>query len=147
MNSEKKFLIVFALFSIFVILFAFFRQNELKNEVILNGKAFFVETANTPAAMERGLSGHAPLADNQGMLFVFPTPGNYGFWMKDMTFPLDIIWFDANLRVTHIEKALSPDTYPTIFYPNADSLYVLEVNAGQADATHLKVGDVEKILK
>ncbi len=98
-------------------------------------------------AQVRGLSGHKPLTPDEGMLFVFPKAGNYGFWMKDMTFPLDIIWFDQNFHVTHIEKALSPDTYPKTFYPNANSEYVLEVNAGQAATVDLKIGDTATFIK
>jgi len=110
--------------------------------VTLDNKTFSVEVADTEADQERGLSGHTPLSDNQGMLFVFSNPDNYGFWMKGMTFPLDIIWFDQNFRVVHIEKNLSPRTYPKIYYPGTNSVYVLEINAGQTDILKTKIGDL-----
>jgi uncharacterized membrane protein (UPF0127 family) len=109
--------------------------------VVINGQAFTMQIANTDAERTQGLSGDAPLAPNSGMLFVFPQLGNYGFWMKDMNFPLDIIWVDDHFQVTHIEQSLATSTYPTIYYPDADSLYVLEVPAGTASRLDINVGD------
>ncbi|MCX6755064.1 MAG: DUF192 domain-containing protein [Candidatus Nomurabacteria bacterium] len=113
-----------------------------------------VEVVDTDTKRQLGLSGHAPLADNQGMLFVFDQPAKYGFWMKDMTFPLDIIWFSSDLpltkgevgggRVIYIEKNLQPSSYPNSFGPDQNSLYVLEVNAGFSDKNNLKIGDEVK---
>jgi uncharacterized membrane protein (UPF0127 family) len=121
-------------------------QREIKG-VIVDGKTFSVEIAKTEMELERGLSLHVPLKDDQGMLFIFQTGGMYGFWMKDMLFPLDIIWIDSNLQIVHIEKNLSPDSYPKIFYPGAKSLYVLEIPAGQADILQIKTGDTVKFIK
>ena len=109
--------------------------------VTLGGKLFSVEIADTPATQERGLSGHAPLSDGQGMLFVFDKSDNYGFWMKDMTFPIDIVWLNSDMKIAHIEKSVFPETYPKVFYPNALTQYVLEISAGQSDILHLKTGD------
>lgn len=108
----------------------------------LGGKMFTVETVRTAADTEKGLSGHAPLGESGGMLFVFDTPKKYGFWMKDMTFPIDIIWIGADYKITHIEKSLAPSTYPTVYYPESDSLYVLEIASGQSDLLHIQKGDM-----
>ncbi len=139
----KFFLLTFlTLFLIFVGFFLFFKKNGGNTEIVLNGKTFFVEIADTNALRERGLSGHAPLLDNQGMLFVFPKLGEYGFWMKDMTFSLDIMWMDSNFKIVHIEKEISSDSYPKIFYSKAESQYVLEISAGEADLLKIKIGDI-----
>ena len=43
------------------------------------------------------------------MLFVFDKPGNsQDMWMLNMQFSIDIIWFDVNGNVTHIEKNVPP---------------------------------------
>ncbi len=96
----------------------------------INGAKVFVDLADTKEEQEIGLSGKAYLPEDYGKLFVFQTPGNYGFWMKDMNFPIDIIWLDENMVILGIEKDISPDTYPNIFYPPQSISFVLEVNAG-----------------
>lgn len=101
-----------------------------------------VTIADTPEEQQQGLSGTALLPTDTGKLFVFNTPGNYGFWMKDMHYPLDIIWIDSTMRVVGITTDIRPDTYPTVFYPPQDVSYVLEVNAGFSTAHHLEVNQL-----
>ncbi len=131
---------------IFLVIFdAIFHNTHKQVEVVLNGKTFVMDIADTPTKQEQGLSGHQPLADNVGMIFIFDKPGNYGFWMKDMLFPLDIIWVSDDFHIVHIEKNLAPETYPTIYYPGAPSKYVLEISAGGSDQNNIKIGDLVKI--
>lgn len=140
----KVLLIVAVISAIFL---AFFWKKTYPDRLVVNGKIFFVEVADNNALLEKGLSGHEPLGPNEGMFFVFQNPGRYGFWMKDMTFPIDIIWIDSNYRVVYIEKSVSPDTYPKIFYPSSPATYVLEVAAGISDKINLKIGDQVKFLE
>ena len=107
--------------------------------VQIAGKTIQVDLAQTPAELSRGLSGRRSLAEGTGMLFIFENPDTYGFWMKDMLFPIDIIWIDEG-KIIHIEKNISPDTYPEIFTPNSPAKYVLEVPAGFSDKNGLKIG-------
>ena len=137
-----------AVLVIFLVIFdAIFHNKPTVAQVTVDGKTYQMDIADTPAALEQGLSGHAPLAPDAGMIFIFSTPDNYGFWMKDMLFPLDIVWVGADLRVVHIEKNLSPQTYPTIYYPGAPAEYVLEISGGLADENNIKIGDLVKISK
>lgn len=92
------------------------------------GHSIQVTLAETDTAREQGLSGTTTLQPNTGMFFIFQKPGNYGFWMKDMTYSLDIVWIDADFRIVHIEENVTPATYPTVFYPNTSTQYVLEIN-------------------
>jgi uncharacterized membrane protein (UPF0127 family) len=103
--------------------------------------------AATPAEQELGLGGIRSLAATSGMFFVFNKPDNYGFWMKDMEFSLDIIWLDKNFKIVHIENDLSPATYPNVFYPGFPSKYVIEVNAGFADKFSLTIGETMQIYQ
>lgn len=109
--------------------------------VAVGGQALTVDLATTPAEREQGLSGRKSLAENEGMLFVFPQDGAYKFWMKEMNFPLDIIWLSVDGTVVYIEPGLAPSTYPNSYGPTGPARYVLEVNAGFAAAHGLKVGD------
>ena len=101
-----------------------------------------VEIADTDAERSLGLSGRDSLKTGYGMLFVFDTPGSYGFWMKDMKFSIDIIWIDADGRVIGVEKGVEPETYPKVFYPPTPAKYVLEVPAGFADLHQVTPGSV-----
>ena len=128
--------------------FVFLIQKQSNNKIVILGeKTFTVEIADTPASHERGLSGHKPLLDNQGMFFIFDQPGINRFWMKDMLFSIDIIWISADMRVVGFEKSLSPLTYPQSFGPDLSSQYVLEVSAGQIEKLNIKIGDKVNFIK
>lgn len=103
--------------------------------VTVGNAAFKVEVVNTEATRELGLGNRASLPAGQGMLFKFDQPGNWGFWMKDTEFPLDILWVRADGTITTIARNVATSTYPQVFYPKTpDATYVLEVNAGAAAA-------------
>ena len=104
----------------------------------LSKGTYHLEVATTDAAQQRGLGGRRKLAQNGGMLFVFSAQSQQCFWMKDMRFPIDIIWADSSKRVTRIEHDLSPATYPHEYC--APAQYVIELNAGTADNNGLKTG-------
>lgn len=123
----------------------FLTVKEKPNKVVLGGKEFRMEIANTMISRMKGLSGHAPLADDEGMLFLFGQSGNYGFWMKDMNFPLDIIWVEGDKIIT-IAPNISPDSYPSSFYPDSASDKVIEINAGISQKLGIKVGDEVKFI-
>jgi len=88
------------------------------------------EIADTEEKRERGLTTHRTLSPDAGMLFIFPEENTYGIWMKDMLFPIDIIWVSEKKRVVDIETNVSPETYPDIFRPSIPARYAIEVPAG-----------------
>jgi uncharacterized membrane protein (UPF0127 family) len=104
--------------------------------------------ADTDEKRSKGLSGVENMSENQGMLFVFNYPSKQGFWMKEMKFPLDIIWLDLNNSVIHIEKKLQPCTsvlFCTVYSPSKDAKYVLETISGFTDLHSVNVGAKIKI--
>lgn len=119
--------------------------NEVSDQtqpiVRIGGRDVRVLLADTPAKRTQGLSGRSGLGENEGMLFIFPEEGMYGFWMKDMNFSIDIIWIDSDGKVVHIAKSASPDSYPTSFSPPKPARYVLEVRAGFAEQYGVGEGD------
>lgn len=116
-----------------------FQQNPVlkigNNNVIL-------EIADTDATREQGLSDRDLLPANHGMLFIFPEAGNYGFWMKDMHFPLDIAFLNANLEVINVYQGVKPESFPTPYYPVAPAKYVLELNSGEASRLGIDTGSL-----
>ena len=91
-----------------------------------------LEIARTPEARAMGLSGRATLPDDFGLLFVFPEDDRYGFWMKDMLIPIDIVWIASDGRIVGVRSDVAPDTYPEAFFPPEPIRYVLEMRAGEA---------------
>ncbi len=90
------------------------------------------EVVNTEEARALGLSGRASFKDGEGMLFVFEHEGQWGIWMKDMHFSIDILWLDAAGTVVTVASNVSPETYPESFHPEVPARYVLELPAGYA---------------
>ena len=111
-----------------------------------NGKSLQLEIADTEAARGLGLSGRESLPENEAMFFIFDKPDFWGIWMKDMNFPIDILWLDGNYSVTDIVKSAAPDSYPEVFYPKTVSKYVVEMNAGEADRLGIKIGGNLKLF-
>lgn len=109
-------------------------------QVLIGSSAVTAEVADTEALRERGLSGRQSLPEGRGMLFVFDSPGLYGFWMKDMRFSIDIIWAAADGTIISIERDASPESYPRAFHPAAPAQYVLEVPAGFSRARGIEPG-------
>ncbi|MEI7480649.1 MAG: DUF192 domain-containing protein, partial [bacterium] len=116
-------------------------KNKYKNTVISIGKVEINSfISGTETLQEAGLSGWSSLEENQGMLFVFPTPGKYSFWMKDMKFALDMIWFNDKKQIIDIAENILPETYPKSFSPSENSIYVLEVPSGFCSRNNIIVG-------
>ena len=97
----------------------------------------------TGELMSRGLSVKDQLRENESMLFVYEEPLRHTFWMKDMKFPIDIIWLDSNGKIVHMEENLMPCTLVLIcpsYAPDADSQYVLETTVGFALRHNISLG-------
>ncbi len=144
---KKSRVVIFFIAVIVIVLTIIVLSNVTYNaKVVIAGKTYKVDVAETRYFLERGLSGRESLKSNEGMFFIFQKPDKYGFWMKDMSFPIDIIWFDESLKVVHIEKNVKPETYPKVFTPESNSEYVLEVSSGQVDILNIKIGDRAEFL-
>lgn len=100
-----------------------------------------VEIADNPLARARGLSDRASLEPNEGMLFVFESASQPGFWMKEMNFPIDIIWIAPDQTILGWENDVAPETYPRTFYPPAPIRWVLEVHASNPLTDQLRLGE------
>ena len=109
--------------------------------ISVGGVRFQVEVADTPEERQQGLSGRDELGTIAGLLFIFPESDRHGIWMKDMNFPIDVIWISEDLRVIDITYNLTPESYPRTFTPNADARYALETNVDFARAYDIHVGD------
>ena len=112
-------------------------------EIELNGVTLTVELATTPAAQQQGLSDRDSMAADHGMLFIFNQAAEWGFWMHEMRFSLDIIWFNATRQAVFIEQDLPPCTPSVcpVYTPPVNAMYVLEVNAGFVRTNGVELGN------
>jgi uncharacterized membrane protein (UPF0127 family) len=110
------------------------------NTVKVGDSSFKVKIANDQQELETGLSKTPSLAQGEGMIFVFSSPSYWPIWMKDMSYPIDIVWLDENKNVISVDRNVAPSTYPDMFMPQDPASYVLEVSAGAASG--VKDGDI-----
>jgi len=113
--------------------------------VELGGKTFGVEIADTTEKQALGLMFRDSMPDDQGMLFIFPNEAPRSFWMKNTRIPLDIMYFDKELKMVSISANTPPckvsrcPSYPS----KGPAMYVFELNAGAAKK--LGVGEGDKL--
>ena len=99
-----------------------------------------VEIAATSELRQQGLMYRQEMAEDEGMLFIFPSDTSGGFWMKNTYLPLDIAYIDAAGRVLEVHKAKPLDE--TALLPKQPYRYTLEVNQGWFERHGLGVGSI-----
>jgi uncharacterized membrane protein (UPF0127 family) len=99
-----------------------------------------LEVAVTPAEQRRGLMFRQHLADDHGMLFVFPTSKEHIFWMKDTVIPLDMLFIAEDGRIAGIHAVATPLSTAPISI-GVPSRYVIEVPGGYAARRGIAAGD------
>ena len=103
--------------------------------ITVNDQILIADISATPEQRSRGLSIKDTLTENEAMLFVFDVEAEHRFWMKDMKFPIDIIWISSDKIVVDIEHNLQPcdlGIFCSTYAPEGNSLYVLETVGGFA---------------
>lgn len=131
-------------FFLIVVLCAINNKKSFEPEKICFEKnCFSIEIADTLEERAEGLMFRQELADDTGMLFIFPKQGIYSFWMKNTLIPLDIIWINKEQKVVFIKKNALPcqTNICQSINPEKDAKYVLELNAGIVEIIELKIGD------
>ncbi len=97
----------------------------------LGGQIIDVEIARKKTEQQSGLSRRTTLGENNGMLFVYPTPRILSFWMKDTLIPLSVAFFDEKRRLIQIEDMEVTETGTLkIYRSRKPARYALEMNSG-----------------
>lgn len=110
------------------------------------GSSVTAEVATTPEQQARGLMFRAHVPPDRGMLFVGDRSSRRSFWMYQCLVPLDMVWLDGAHRIVEIVREAPPcrETDPQrcpSYGGTVNSVYVLELAAGQAAARGLRLGD------
>jgi uncharacterized membrane protein (UPF0127 family) len=94
--------------------------------------SFFIKLkiASTPESQSIGFQ-NAKLEpkDDEGILFVYPHETHASFWMKNVNFPLEILFFNSNKELVQHET-MQPNTYPKTYTSNIPVRYAIETRAG-----------------
>lgn len=131
-----------------VIIFLNVRKVELSNissaTIKINNTTLNVIYARTEQEKTKGLGYRDSLEKDTGMLFVYPKPQIWTFWMQGMRFPLDFLWIEKN-QVADITENVPPpsqtNNQPVVVQPKVPVSLILEVNAGWIKEHNIKIGD------
>ena len=116
-------------------------------KVLIGEASFLVELADTQDKRARGLSRRESLDQGTGMIFLYEEVGRLTFWMKDMYFPLDMLWIGGDCTVADISVQVQPPEPDQSnrelhrISPNQPALHVLEINGGEAANAGISIGD------
>lgn len=149
---SKKYLIVISLLILFSAFFNFSEASKTvtiipSDQIKIVDQTINVKIADTEIERERGLSGSQKLGGKEGMVFIFNKPDYHYFWMKDMNYPLDIVWIDASGQIIDITPNLDPKSYPNVFTSKKPAQFVLELNAGFVALNKLKIGEKASLTR
>lgn len=117
-------------------------QNNKNPKVCVENNCFYVEIADDSIERSGGLMYRTELGAKEGMIFLFESEEEYGFWMKNTLIPLDIIFIDSNLTITEIYKNVMPCKQINCPSYNGKGKYVLEINSGKAEELGIGKGDL-----
>ncbi len=105
-----------------------------------------IEIAESDYETETGLMYRKGMAENQGMLFIFPDIRQHYFHMKNTEFGLDIIFMDEDRKIVSFQENALP--YDEKLLPSqVPAKYALEINAGLAEKWLLEIGDSVEFTK
>ncbi len=126
---KKKGILIILIVIVIFIFVGFGNKNKVFIKTPNNN--YSVILADTDEKRITGLSGTTELSNKDVMLFVFEKEDMHGIWMKDMLINIDIVFLDSEMNVINYYDDVAPSTYPTIFYPERNALYVLEMASGE----------------
>lgn len=142
MKNKYKKLVITGLIILFGFAVYYYIQHPLTATATINNETFILELAVTPQEKETGLGGKKMLLPKHGMLFNYDHKEQFGFWMKDMQFPLDFVWIDGT-KVVDLTQNVPVFTNGkiTTVQPSMPIDKVLELNAGEVEQYNIKIGD------
>lgn len=135
-----------AITAVFLLMLGCLAPALRRTTVEINDIQITAWVADTQKARETGLMGMQNINEDEGMLFVYETPGEYPFWMKNTPMQLDILFISSDMRITSIQTMEPCVEEPCKLYsPPSAILYVIEVKGGFAARNNVAVGQTVRI--
>lgn len=118
-----------------------------KRHITLSKRGLTAIVADTQRKMTVGLMFRESMKHDECMLFVFPGDGPHPIWMRNMRFPIDILWLDSKCHVVDMVESVKPTSGLDFsgYRSKEPSRYVLELNAGFVKRNRIKINSVAKL--
>lgn len=164
-SSARKMLVVIAVLAVIIALIYWLREDEAGEVIYMPDKAteepsfvkegelsfldegstdtlmhIAIEVADDNQQRSQGMMYRSSMADTTGMLFIFDSPNEQSFWMKNVKIPLDIMYVAADSTIFMIYKSVMPYSDKSI-PSEEEALYVVEVNGGFSNRYNIEEGD------
>jgi uncharacterized protein len=110
-------------------------------QIQIGNETLDVELAETPQQLAKGLRFRETIAEDAGMLFIFPKPQRLSFWMKDASIPLSIAYIQPDGKIVQIRAMRPYDETPAPSLSDAVT-YALLVNQGWFERHGISAGTV-----
>lgn len=138
-------------------------QNPALVTVAIGRTEFRLEVAADELTRHRGLGGRSQVAPATGMIFVFPESASLGFTMRDVPFPLDLLYLDEQARIVSIhtmppeppraesegrdtpEGDAAYDARLRLYMSDAPARFAIEIPGGSIAELGLRPGDTVRI--
>ena len=114
-------------------------KKKMKEELEYIDLPLEVEIPSNLRDFNRGLMFRESLENDKGMLFIFERVGQYSFYMKNTTIPLDVAFVTEDGIVESI-KSLEPND-ETAVSSDGQVLFAIEANRGWFTENNVEVGD------
>lgn len=136
---------IFARLSLLLLVFGCFvacqSEEPMISPIHIGAHAFDVQYALTAEQKRKGLMFVEDMPDNHGMVFLYPKQSVTKFWMRNTLIPLDMLFFDKDMKLVHIENSATPhDLSPR--GPNTPVCIVVEINGGMAETLNIQMGEI-----
>lgn len=121
--------------------------DSLKQDNVVRNSSSFLQSrglkmrfiASDDRSREKGLMFSEPLKDDECALFVFDKTGNYGFWNRNVNFPIDVSFYGADKKLLHVGHLEAHQEIPV--FPNGNKVkYVIETKSGWFDKNEISKG-------
>jgi uncharacterized membrane protein (UPF0127 family) len=116
----------------------------------VDGRTFGITyVASNQSSRESGLMDKR-VTNSTTMLFLFPSPGRYSFWMSHVNSSLDIVWLNVTGRAGRVVYILAgapgcdSSILCPVYQPPVPANWVLEAKGGFCESNGVRVGaDIE----